>query len=427
MARTRGKKNFMVSKVAEVSYEDTDEGKSGGSLFSPYFSELVMDNLLKLKGNGSLTFDVIPFDINKRCGMDVPMPEKSKKYGKGDTMPVDMSGNLRPGSMGWVLNYGYHEIITNHEEWVASDCDFKKKKAVKVVCPRTYGERCPVCDQYEEARFKWPGEKGSQENKDYAKYVLNPMKVKYRTISQLDIHEGTDAEENDLKGERRFWDVSHKDYTGLLKSANKKEKMYYDDSADGFTVSVDFENVGVAGAFPEWSLWDFEGRDSELSDEVMESAIDLSDAEKVFNIKSYDDIMELLEPKVEEKKKDKNEEEEERPTKGEEDDDQPPFNVAPKEEKEDKVVEKPKRTRTRESKEEAAVEEQVEQPSYVNEVTACTTIDALDDLSFKYEVDLFVEDFGQEYMEKAGLELTDENIMSEWKKELTSALIKKLG
>lgn len=395
MARTRGKKNFMVSKIEEVNYEDTEEGKSSSRLFTPYFSELVMDNLLNLKGSGSLTFDVIPFDINKRCGVDVPMPEKGKKYGKGDTIPVDMSGNLRPGSMGWVLNYGYHEISTNHEEWVAAEKAgdkeaFKKKKAVKFVCPRMYGERCPVCDKYDEARFDWPGKAGCDENKDYAKYVLNPLKVKYRSLTQIDIHKGMDAEENDLKGERRFWDISHKDYSGLLKYANKKEKRYYDDSEDGFTVSVDFENVAVAGAFPEWSLWDFEDRDKELSDEALESAIDLSDAEKVFNIRSYDDIMELLEPPVE-KNVPADENEEDGPYSN---DEEPPFDVpekdSVKEENKDEEAKQPKRTRTY-----APIEDKKEEevPPIIQEVMDCIDGEALDDKCSELEIDIYFEDY----------------------------------
>lgn len=270
MARSGRRKMFADY---EAPSNENLTGNGGGNRFLIIKDEF-RDRLWQgMKGNGEALVDVLPYQIEQPCGVSVDIEPKAKAKDK----KFDNNGcyvNKQPGAWAFQLNY-----------WVHSDIGPAKKS---FVCPRTFGESCPVCEKEQQLLSSWPYEKGSDASSKYYKEVVAPLKRKNRTLFNICVDE-QDSQKVYI------WDASWffipKSILGINTDPRTKEPIFWFDPDDGKSIFFKFSNFDKTETRPDVSGVQFINRDAPLSDEVLEKAIAL---ETCLIHTSYDEIVEIM-------------------------------------------------------------------------------------------------------------------------------------
>jgi hypothetical protein len=366
MARKRGMfKNFDPEQdKAAVAAATSDEPNPKRSKWS---EEFINSCIMYQHNNGDNFIDIIPFEAEEDFA------------------------NLKEGTPNWRLVYKQHVNIGPNKE--------------TVVCPRTYGEKCPICDEYDKVRFNFPGEKGSQENKEYYNNVVKPLQPKSRAIYGI-VDRRNEEESN--KGVQ-YMDMSTfyiEDNIDAYAKDRRGEPIFYQDPDDGkiihYTWEVDeearkkgqqsapdFKIVGLVDR--ELPLENGEMKPYEVSDEELDEMKPLG--KWIFNLASDEEIKEMMEGTASVSVTKKNSEydaqeqldrafgkREERVARNTEE--EPPFEP-------DKEEEKPSRSRGRSRNK----EEDSSNP-LVAKLMKMETVDEIDTFCEENVIDVFAEDFG---------------------------------
>jgi hypothetical protein len=257
----------------EVPSNENLTGNGGGNRFLIIKDEF-RDRLWQgMKGNGEALVDVLPYQIEQPCGVSVDIEPKAKAKDK----KFDNNGcyiNKQPGDWAFQLNY-----------WTHSDIGPGKKT---FVCPRTFGEPCPVCEKEQQLLSSWPYEKGSEASSKYYKEVVAPLKRKNRTLFNILVEEQGE-------GKVYIWDTSWffvpKSILGINTDPRTKEPIFWFDPDEGKSIFFQFANFDKSETRPEVNGVQFIKRDTPLSDAVLEKAVAL---EKCLIHTTYDEIVEIM-------------------------------------------------------------------------------------------------------------------------------------
>jgi hypothetical protein len=305
-------------------------------------------------------------------------------------MSEENFANLRKGEPNWRLIYKQHVNVGPNRE--------------TIVCPRCFGERCPICDAYDEVRFNFPGEKGSKENKEYYTNVVKPLQPKARAL--YSVVDRKDKESSD-KGVQYFDMATFyiEENIDAYAKDRRGEPIFYMDADDGRIINYEWivdEEARKKGqqSAPDFKIVGLLDRELPLEDGTME-AYQVSDEELemvkplgkwVFNIASYDEIKEMMEGSMVTTPASKESTDEQlddafgkRMRPEEDDDDSVPFEVEKKEKKEEKTVEKPSRSRSRASK--------GDENPVVQKINALATMEDVDAYCEENEIDVFADEF----------------------------------
>lgn len=204
--------------------------------------------------------------------------------------------NLIEGDPNWRIIYKTHSKVGPKNE--------------RIVCPRTFGLSCPICDKYDEVKYDFPGEKGSTENKEYYKNVVGPLQPKNRAVYYVVDRINKEKSDEGVK----FLDMASFYIEEKIDKYAKNrlgEPIFYYDEDDGkmihYTWEVDEEarKKGQQSA-PSFAIVGLEkrempGEDGKLvpyivSDEELDAVKPLG--KWIFNVLSYDEIVEMMEGSV---------------------------------------------------------------------------------------------------------------------------------
>jgi hypothetical protein len=231
-----------------------------------------------MKGNGEALIDVIPYQMEEPCGVSVDIEPKTKPKEK----KFDNNGchiNKKKGDWVFQLNYWTHSNVGPNK--------------ATVVCPRTFGESCPVCEKEQQLLSNWPYESGSDDSKAYYRDVVAPLKTKNRTLFNIHV-DGDDG------GKQYLWDTSWffvpKELLGINRDPRTKEPIYWFDPDTGKSIFFNFSNFDKNETRPDVSGVQFIARDKPIPDEWIDAAIPL---DQVLIKTSYEEIKAMMDGVVE--------------------------------------------------------------------------------------------------------------------------------
>ena len=215
-------------------------------------------------------------DVKKKRANLNFIPYKIKTAGNPDEIPV--------GENWYRRGYKIHRNVGPEEK--------------TVVCLKSIGKRCPVCEEY--ARLK----KDADADPDTAEALKPKFRYLYNVQDILDVEKGI-----------QIWDISE----ALFQRALDKEIKDGDDKLacfaeieDGLVVVARFESKSLGGRdFLSCDRVDFKDRDEALEKSILKEAIDL---DTLLITYSYDDLKAILmgaDEEADAKSKDEDEEEEE--------------------------------------------------------------------------------------------------------------------
>jgi len=146
------------------------------------------------------------------------------------------------------------------------------------ICPKSIGKRCPIC----EYRLKLAKSKNPDEE------ALKELKAKDRVLYNVLL-------EDDKEAGVQLWDVSFYNFTKKLEEEINEGSEELSDFAmpdeSGKVLSVRFSEKSMGtNTFLECSRVDFKDRDEDLSDEVLESVVDLDTVLKVLPFEDLESI-----------------------------------------------------------------------------------------------------------------------------------------
>ena len=144
-----------------------------------------------------------------------------------------------------------------------------------VVCLASFGKKCPIC----EYRAKRIREGADKEETDTMKQSMRVLYVVVPLNSKK--HEA----------EPHIWDMSWWLFQDLLNDEleEDEDREVFPDLEEGLTLKLRFDSktIGKSQAFAEASRIDFEERDEQYTDEILE---DVPCLDEVFNILSYKEL-----------------------------------------------------------------------------------------------------------------------------------------
>ena len=149
-----------------------------------------------------------------------------------------------------------------------------------VVCPTTFGKKCPICE-YRAKLLK----KGNADKKE-----LDALRPSSRVLYNI-IPKGNKKIEEKV----HIWDISNYCFQELLDTevAEKEKYEAFPDLECGFTLDVRFspETVGKSKPFGKANRIDFETRDKQYDESILDEVADL---DKVLNLKSYEELEKMF-------------------------------------------------------------------------------------------------------------------------------------
>ena len=146
-----------------------------------------------------------------------------------------------------------------------------------VVCPRSFGKRCPIC----EAREKMIKEGASKE-------VTDPLRPSQRNLYAIMVKTKKDGEKI------MVWDISHYLFQKLLNEELEENPQFnnFPDHEDGYTLKVRFEEQAIGkNKFSEATRIDFEERPEQFDDSILKHIPNL---DEMLTIKSYKELEALF-------------------------------------------------------------------------------------------------------------------------------------
>jgi len=355
-------KNFDEEKdKAAVEAASSDAPAQKRSKWSPEFQALLQYK----QHNGANFIDMIPFKAEEDFA------------------------NLLKGDYNWRLIYKQHANIGPNKE--------------TFVCPRSYGEQCPICDEYDNVRFNYPGEKGSDTNKEYHKNVVLPLAPKARAVYSIVDRSSFETSKLGVQ----YMDMSTfyiEENIGKYAVDRRGDKIYYFHPDSGrivhytWEVDEDARKRGQQSA-PDFAIVALEAREMPdekgdlkpyvVSDEELAMVKPLG--KWIFNIASAEEIREMMEGTVTSAVDSRSNAEKEAKEQldevfGKRGESEPPFDVEEKE-----TAAPPSRSRSRSSSSSAVNKSNPE----VEIVKAMTTVEELDEYCEANEIDLFASDYDE--------------------------------
>jgi hypothetical protein len=315
------RKSRFAGKVTNDAHRQSTAASSYGHLLLPKGIKM-----FKEVPGGRAKLDFLPYIVTSENHMD-----------RNEKAEIAI-----PGEIWYKAPYKVHRKIG------ANDDSF--------ICLTTIGKRCPIC----EYRAKLMRESdGSQEAKDQ----INALRPSLRNLYYV-----VPIGMKDFEEKPHIWDISQALFQKLLNTELEEnpDNEIFPDLQQGYTLSLRFssETIGKSKPFAETSRIDFEDRDEEYPDSILDTLPSLDKVFKVLTYKELDAIFLELDPEDMEDEK-KEVEEEAAPLrkrkKVEEDEEEAPTlrkrkTVEPEEEEE----EKPVRTRKVAEPEPEPDEEEVE-------------------------------------------------------------------
>ena len=165
-----------------------------------------------------------------------------------------------------------------------------------VVCPKTFGKDCPICE------YRNKREEEGASNKELQKY--NAKKRVLYTVIPL--------ENDDCDEKPHLWDVSFHNFQALLNEELEvdEDRGAFPDPDNGYTLVVRFSKETFGNfSYADASRIDFEERDKSYSDEELNEVPSLDEVLKVLD---YDDILAEFMGEPEDEKDEEEQEEEQK-------------------------------------------------------------------------------------------------------------------
>lgn len=134
----------------------------------------------------------------------------------------------------------------------------------KVVCPTTFGKKCPICE-YRQKMFK--------EGAD--KKITDALRASLRNLYVV-----IPIDHKKLDEKPHIWDMSQHLFQNLLNKELNEDENYetFPDLEEGWTLRIRFDEASIEKTkFPESSRIDFKERDSVYDEEILESIPSLDD------------------------------------------------------------------------------------------------------------------------------------------------------
>jgi len=203
--------------------------------------------------------------VNTRVHMDILM------YAVSDEKHPDRDDDLEiaiPGSLWYRRPYKVHKGIGASNE--------------AVTCPTTFGEPCPICEYVKQEYKKNPSEEDKEllrsiRAKDWVLYAIIPInnevyeeEVYILNISFFNFQEQLKEE---LEENEEFW--------------------AFPDLEGGYTLNVRFTGASVGGGrkFPKVNRIDFEERDEDYTEEILDEVPNL---DELLVVRSYQEIQTIF-------------------------------------------------------------------------------------------------------------------------------------
>jgi hypothetical protein len=227
--------------------------------------------LFKPEAKGTVLFDIIPYEVT-----DTTHPDRDDEH---DIATVGSYWYKRPFKV-------HRNVGPNNET---------------VICPGTFKKPCPICNY--QTKLKREG----KSDKDTIKDLYPSDRDLYIVIPK-----GNDK----FDEVKHIFDFSKFNFEDLLnKEAEEQDKENFPSPDDGFTIKCRFiaKKFGDKGKpFPVASRIDFEERDEQYDDDILEENPNLDEILKVLSYKEIEDkFFQLGEDDIEEEIDDIEEEEEE--------------------------------------------------------------------------------------------------------------------
>jgi len=243
MSKKRKSKSRFGANIARDTQRQKDKRKGYGYLVLP-------DGVkqFKEKANKDRTYvDIIPYIVSDKKHLDMNPDDPESAH---------------------VGNPWYKRPIQVHHSIGA--------KTESVVCPRSVGKKCPICE-YREAELKdgveWKEVVGKTSDRNL--YVVIPKKNK------------------EYDEEMHIWDISQFCFQEKLNEEmdEDSDNQIFPDPEDGKTLKIRFseETFGGKGKnkYPKASRIDFEDRKKGYKESIMKDSPDL---DTVFTVLSYKDL-----------------------------------------------------------------------------------------------------------------------------------------
>lgn len=243
MAKKKGGFSFKGKVGRDVAVKESQANSYG------YLNIPRKVSVYKEEPDSRVRFDIIPYIIT-----DSKHPDKLEADGvamEGDPWykrPFKVHRNIGPG------------------------------RGQTVVCPTSIGKKCPIC----EYRTKLFAEGDKEEAKTY-------------NVSKRVLYNIIPLEHTKIEEKPHIWDISEAMFQKLL-GEELKEKEWAEEFpslADGYTLYVRFvsKTIGSSKPFAEATRIDFEEREHEYDETIMDEVANL---DEVLVVKSYKELEALL-------------------------------------------------------------------------------------------------------------------------------------
>lgn len=203
--------------------------------------------------------------VNTRVNMDILMYEVSdeKHPDRDDDLEIAV-----PGTLWYRRPYKVHKGIGASNE--------------TVTCPTTFGEPCPVCEYVKQEFKKNPGEEEKEllrsiRAKDWVLYAFIPI------------------DHDEYEEEVHILNISFFNFQAQLKEELEENEEFwaFPDLEGGYTLNVRFTGASVGGGrkFPKVNRIDFEERDEDYTEEILDEVPNL---DELLVVKSYQEIQTIF-------------------------------------------------------------------------------------------------------------------------------------
>lgn len=209
--------------------------------------------------------------LNVPTGTTVFKEEHGKRV-RFDIIPYVLSDNnhpdksefnpLEPGDQWYRRAFKIHRNVGPNNE--------------TVVCPTSIGKRCPICE-YRAKLFK----EGNATDEEL-KALRTSTRILYNIVP---------IGHEKFEQKPHLWDISEFNFEALLEEELKEDESFeiFPDIEEGYSLYVRFssETIGTSKPFAKASKIDFEERDEQYTEAILDKVADL---DKVLQVKPYEQL-----------------------------------------------------------------------------------------------------------------------------------------
>jgi len=247
------RKSRFAGKVANDAHRQATAASSYGHLLLPKGY-----NMFKETPGGRAKLDFLPYVVTSATHMD-----------RNEKNEIAV-----PGEIWYKAPYKVHRKIG------ANDDSF--------ICLTTIGKRCPICEYRAKLMKESDGTKEAKEQID----ALRPSLRNLYWVVPIGV--------KDFEEKPHIWDISQAMFQKLLNTELEEnpDNEIFPDLAEGLTLSLRFssETIGKSKPFAETSRIDFEDRDEEYPESLLDKLPSLDNVFKILSYKELDAIFLELDP-----------------------------------------------------------------------------------------------------------------------------------